>query len=69
MTTSWRFELTCCQCGGGLEVRAVGRSDGREVRAVADCPACLLEHVVAVGVHPTTRRPHKERRSKSWALS
>ena len=47
--------VTCVHCGGRLTPRATGRSNGRGVRAVADCTTCRVEHLITVTLSTRSR--------------
>lgn len=51
--------LSCDSCGGQLQPVATGRptSAGREIRAVARCPSCRIEHLLQVRLFTSTGRP------------
>ena len=58
--------LSCRQCGGPLTPRATGRPiEGVEIRALADCKPCRLEHHLTVRLDTCSTRPAKARQSRS----
>lgn len=58
--------LSCRQCGGPLVPRSTGRPiEGVEIRALADCKPCRLEHLITVRLDTCSTRPAKARQSRS----
>jgi hypothetical protein len=65
--TQYTVLLSCRECGGPLTPRTTGRpiDEGIEIRAIADCPTCRLEHLISVRCDTRSTRPAKARRSAS----
>jgi hypothetical protein len=57
MSAGYLFHLSCLACGGPIAHRADGTSNGTTAQAVADCTVCGWEFVIAVQMHPITKRP------------